>query len=63
MCGALARVRPESAIANADNWACCFTAYHTDLGLMGPDWKYLTEEEVETRNSGVKGTIEPGVRR
>jgi Lysine-specific metallo-endopeptidase len=62
LCGALARIRPETALTNADNWAYYFTSYHTDLGLTGDNWKYLTEEEVEERNAGMKCTIEKGVR-
>ena len=61
LCGTLARVRPELAITNADNWGYYFTSYHSDLNLTGTDWAYLTEAEVEARSSGVKGTIDKGV--
>ena len=46
LCAVMARVRPELALTNADNWGYYFTAYHTDCGLIGDDWKYLTEAEM-----------------
>ena len=48
LCAVMARVRPDLAITNADNWGYYFTAYHTDLNLTGDDWKYLTEDEMAT---------------
>jgi hypothetical protein len=47
LCSVMARVRPDLALTNADNWGYYFTAYHTDLQLLGDDWKYLSEDEME----------------
>lgn len=46
LCSEMARTRPDLALTNADNWGYYFTAYHTDLGLAGDDWKYLTEGDM-----------------
>lgn len=46
LCEVMARVKPGEALTNADNWGYYFTAYHTDCGLTGDDWKYLTADEM-----------------
>lgn len=46
LCATMARVRPDLAVTNADNWGYYFTAYHVDLQLTGDDWKYLSEAEM-----------------
>lgn len=61
LCGALARIRPELALTNADNWGYYFTNYHVDLNWTGDDWKYLTEAEVEERAAGMPCTVDKGV--
>lgn len=47
LCEVMARVRPELALTNADNWGYYFTAYHADCQLTGDKWRYLTAAELE----------------
>ena len=46
LCAVMARMRPDLAITNAENWGYYFTSYHTDLQKLGANWKYLTEDEM-----------------
>jgi hypothetical protein len=47
LCAVMARMRPDLAITNADNWGYYLTAYHTDLGWTGDDWNYLSEASMQ----------------